>query len=240
MNVVCKLHFVIILLVTAVACQYSDYSEEDEEGSYGRNDALEYGSQASAKQNGYKQNYEEQYVCKPQPYNFEYKVDDNYGNSHYQKEEGDDYGNKRGSYGYMDAFGVYREVEYVADENGFRATIKTNEPGTSNASPADVMMHAEEPPAKVNPGSGSASASYKADNYASQAQSEPQSVAFRDKRNYRFRQPKSEYSQMNRVIADQYRGAPQRAYSFQRPSYAKPHQTYKQSINRRNPKLTYF
>lgn len=35
-----------------------------------------------------------------------------------------------GSYGYTDAYGVYRKVDYVADENGFRATIRSNEPGT--------------------------------------------------------------------------------------------------------------
>ncbi len=37
-----------------------------------------------------------------------------------------------GSYGYTDGHGIYRQVDYVADKHGFRATIKTNEPGTSN------------------------------------------------------------------------------------------------------------
>lgn len=39
-----------------------------------------------------------------------------------------------GSYGYTDSYGIYRQVDYVADKNGFRATIKTNEPGTANQS----------------------------------------------------------------------------------------------------------
>ena len=37
-----------------------------------------------------------------------------------------------GSYGYTDGHGIYRQVDYVADKNGFRASIKTNEPGTSD------------------------------------------------------------------------------------------------------------
>lgn len=34
-----------------------------------------------------------------------------------------------------------REVEYVADKHGFRAVIKTNEPGTAPKDPAYVKMH---------------------------------------------------------------------------------------------------
>lgn len=51
---------------------------------------------------------------------------------------GDSYGNKKGSYGYTDAHGVYRKVDYIADEHGFRAKISTNEPGTDSADPANV------------------------------------------------------------------------------------------------------
>ena len=39
-----------------------------------------------------------------------------------------------GTYGYTDSYGIYRQVEYVADKHGFRATVKTNEPGTANQS----------------------------------------------------------------------------------------------------------
>ncbi|XP_022240175.1 uncharacterized protein LOC106458290 isoform X2 [Limulus polyphemus] len=81
----------------------------------------------------------------PQPYDFGYQVKDDYGNSQSRQEAGDDYGNKVGSYSYRDAYGIYRKVEYVADADGFRAKIKTNEPGTSNDSPADVSIVAEEP-----------------------------------------------------------------------------------------------
>lgn len=46
-----------------------------------------------------------------------------------------------GSYGYRDNNGVYREVVYVADKNGFRANIKTNELGVSGSkNPASVKI----------------------------------------------------------------------------------------------------
>lgn len=82
----------------------------------------------------------------PQPFAWGYDINDGYGGAQYHKESGDEYGKRTGSYGYTDAYGIYRQVDYVADEHGFRATIKTNEPGTSNESPADVEMHAYEPP----------------------------------------------------------------------------------------------
>lgn len=66
---------------------------------------------------------------KPSPYSFGYKVNDGYGNSNFQNEEGDDYGAKKGSYGYTDAYGIYRKVDYIADAYGFRANVYTNEPG---------------------------------------------------------------------------------------------------------------
>jgi hypothetical protein len=69
------------------------------------------------------------YEAKPSPYSFGYKVNDGYGNSNFQSEEGDDYGAKKGSYGYTDAYGIYRKVEYIADAYGFRANVYTNEPG---------------------------------------------------------------------------------------------------------------
>lgn len=62
----------------------------------------------------------------PQPYNFGYQIDDGYGNNQHQAEEGDSYGNKKGSYGFTDAYGIYRKVDYIADELGFRAVSVCN------------------------------------------------------------------------------------------------------------------
>jgi len=89
--------------------------------------------------------YEPKYS--PQPYKFGYDVKDGYGSGLNQKEEGDAHGNKVGSYGYTDGYGIYRQVDYVADAHGFRATVKTNEPGTANQDPADVYIQSSAAPA---------------------------------------------------------------------------------------------
>lgn len=103
----------------------------------------------------------------PQPYAFAYNIDDGYGNSNYRSEESD--GKRvKGTYGYLDANGVYRYVDYVADEYGFRPTIRTNEPGTDNQNPADTQITAQEPPASVYP-----SASYSAPYHAPSAYGPP-------------------------------------------------------------------
>ncbi|KAI2810626.1 hypothetical protein RDWZM_002452 [Blomia tropicalis] len=108
----------------------------------------------------------------PQPYKFGYDVKDGYGGTLNQKEEGDSYGNKKGTYGYTDSYGVYRQVEYVADKHGFRATVKTNEPGTANQNPADVYMHSNAGPTHYETGNtgykaaAAAAAAYSAPSYA--------------------------------------------------------------------------
>ncbi|GFY72678.1 cuticle protein 16.8 [Trichonephila inaurata madagascariensis] len=43
---------------------------------------------------------------------------------------------------FEDLNGIERVVEYVADEHGYRADIKTNEPGTESQNPANVVLHA--------------------------------------------------------------------------------------------------
>ncbi|XP_015926268.1 cuticle protein 10.9 [Parasteatoda tepidariorum] len=75
----------------------------------------------------------------PHPYGFGYEIKDHHGNQQYRKEHSD--GKKViGSYGYTDAHGIHRLVDYVADEHGFRAKVRTNEPGTANQDPASVHM----------------------------------------------------------------------------------------------------
>ncbi|EEC04043.1 cuticle protein, putative [Ixodes scapularis] len=86
---------------------------------------------------------------RPTPYEFGYDVKDEYGNSQSRQESGDGSGTVKGSYGYTDTNGIYRQVSYVADANGFRATVKTNEPGVGPASPADAEFIVEPPPAGV-------------------------------------------------------------------------------------------
>ncbi|GBM08108.1 Cuticle protein 14 isoform b [Araneus ventricosus] len=83
----------------------------------------------------------------------QYKSEDNIGNynfgydeSHisggsFRKEAGDAYGNKYGSYGLTEADGRTRVVNYVADAGGFRADIKTNEPGIESKNPAAASIN---------------------------------------------------------------------------------------------------
>lgn len=61
------------------------------------------------------------------------QVEDSYGNKQWRQENSNKPMEVHGSYGYRDNHGVYREVYYVADKNGFRANIKTNEPGLAGA-----------------------------------------------------------------------------------------------------------
>lgn len=132
------------------------------------------------------------------PFAWGYDINDGYGGAQYHKENGDEYGKRTGSYGYTDAYGVYRQVDYVADEHGFRATIKTNEPGTANESPADVEMHAYEPPSNYYAGNK--------DSYAAAAPASSYSAPAKT----------SGYSAG--AAQASYSAAP-RAQSYQQPSY---------------------
>ncbi|GFY55364.1 cuticle protein 10.9 [Trichonephila inaurata madagascariensis] len=85
----------------------------------------------------------------PKPYGFGYQTTDMMGNSQHRSEQGDEGGSVRGSYGYTDTQGLYRNVDYKAGPQGFQASVKTNEPGTkdhTNESPADVNLMAERAP----------------------------------------------------------------------------------------------
>ncbi|XP_054710396.1 adult-specific rigid cuticular protein 15.7-like [Uloborus diversus] len=80
----------------------------------------------------------------PQPYKFGYNIKDKHGDQ-YREEVGDGASGVKGSYGFSDARGVHRQVDYVADHAGFRAQVKTNEPGTANQDPAAVKMISSAP-----------------------------------------------------------------------------------------------
>ncbi|KAH7967099.1 hypothetical protein HPB49_022681 [Dermacentor silvarum] len=82
------------------------------------------------------------YSSPPQPYSFGYDTADEFGNRQFRSEQGDANNAKTGSYGYTDVNGLYRRVSYVADANGFRATVDTNEPGTAPGASAGVVFNA--------------------------------------------------------------------------------------------------
>ncbi|CAN7943533.1 unnamed protein product, partial [Ixodes hexagonus] len=99
-----------------------------------------------------------------QPYSFGYDNVDEYGNTQFHKEQADANNVRTGSYGYTDANGLYRRVNYVADANGFRATIETNEPGTQAGASADAVFNAK--PVVVAPIGPQAPGAYGARVYA--------------------------------------------------------------------------
>ncbi|KAH9371585.1 hypothetical protein HPB48_022968 [Haemaphysalis longicornis] len=78
----------------------------------------------------------------PQPYSFGYENTDEFGTQLFQSEQGDANNAKTGSYGFRDANGLFLTIRYVADANGFRAMVDTNEPGTLPAASADAVFHA--------------------------------------------------------------------------------------------------
>ncbi|XP_049518727.1 cuticle protein 10.9 [Dermacentor silvarum] len=94
----------------------------------------------------------------PQPYSFGYDSTDEFGTQLFHKEQGDASNAKTGSYGYRDANGLFRTVKYVADANGFRATVDTNEPGTAPGASADAVFNANPVAAPAGAGSGKAGA----------------------------------------------------------------------------------
>ncbi|KAG8191990.1 hypothetical protein JTE90_002260 [Oedothorax gibbosus] len=85
----------------------------------------------------------------PHPFHFGYDVLDEHGTKLHRQEQGDQHGSVKGSYGYVDAHGLYRQVNYVADHSGFRAVVLSNEPGLTNDDPADVKLTAKPPPPHV-------------------------------------------------------------------------------------------
>ncbi|XP_054710241.1 uncharacterized protein LOC129219947 [Uloborus diversus] len=87
----------------------------------------------------------------PKPYKFGYNIKDKHGDQ-YREEVGDGTSGVKGSYGFTDARGIHRQVDYVADHAGFRAQVKTNEPGTANQDPAAVKMISSAPYAGYNAG----------------------------------------------------------------------------------------
>ncbi|KAH9371607.1 hypothetical protein HPB48_017843 [Haemaphysalis longicornis] len=86
--------------------------------------------------------------CRPtQPCSFGYDNVDEYGTKTYHKEQGNASNAKTGSFGYTDASGLFRRVNYVADAGGFLAQIDTNEPGTLPGASADAVFNSNPRPA---------------------------------------------------------------------------------------------
>ncbi|GIX72821.1 uncharacterized protein CEXT_167781 [Caerostris extrusa] len=85
----------------------------------------------------------------PRPYEFGYDFADGLGMSQHRREVADGTGVVKGAYGYQDPLGVYRNVEYTAGADGYKAVIRSNEPGTSNQAVGDAVYIVELPPPAV-------------------------------------------------------------------------------------------
>ncbi|XP_077512451.1 cuticle protein 10.9-like [Amblyomma americanum] len=75
------------------------------------------------------------------PYSVNYDHTDEHGTRIYRLEITDADNVRMGTYGYMDAKGLYRQVHYFADATGFHVYVCTNEPGTETSYPADAVIH---------------------------------------------------------------------------------------------------
>ncbi|GFU25750.1 cuticle protein 14 isoform b [Nephila pilipes] len=71
------------------------------------------------------------------------------GGASFYRERGFTNGTRTGSYGYTTRNGLIRIVTYVADQDGYRAELLTNEPGVSSAQPANVTVTKEVEPDPV-------------------------------------------------------------------------------------------
>lgn len=78
-------------------------------------------------------------------YIFGYRSDDGSGTTQHRHEESDGAGVIKGSYGFVDPNGVYRTVNYTADLNGYRAVVRSNEPGFEAQSSGNVVFIADQP-----------------------------------------------------------------------------------------------
>lgn len=82
----------------------------------------------------------------PEPYDFGYGINDGLGSTQFPRESTDGDGVITGNYGYKDYKGVFRHVNYVADKDGFRAVMRSNEPSVLPVDSADVTVIVDPPP----------------------------------------------------------------------------------------------
>lgn len=81
----------------------------------------------------------------PASFAFGYDVSDGLGMTQ-KRHEISSNGIVEGTYGYSDPNGVYRQVFYTANKNGFNARLRSNEPGMASNNPADAEYIVAPPP----------------------------------------------------------------------------------------------
>lgn len=92
--------------------------------------------------NGHSTQYRKQDLAGNYAFGYDEQHHDGWGSGGSSRDEtGDAWGNKQGSYSLNVGDGRQRVVKYVADGAGFRASIKTNEPGIVASNPADANIN---------------------------------------------------------------------------------------------------
>ncbi|XP_027204624.2 uncharacterized protein LOC113798307 [Dermatophagoides pteronyssinus] len=76
----------------------------------------------------------------PGAYHWGYRWIDESGNQMFREETADGYGTVTGRYSFREYNGLIRIVEYIADENGYRTRIRSNEPGIVTSNPAGAQI----------------------------------------------------------------------------------------------------
>ena len=84
--------------------------------------------------------YSQEEEPSPEPYDFNYSAETADGSLSTRSESGDKEGRVIGFYTLNGPDGRVRRVDYVADENGFRATVTTNEEGIQTSYPAAAAI----------------------------------------------------------------------------------------------------
>lgn len=110
-------------------------NDDGDDGSY--NEA-KYGSDPNVTQHSPRIH---QTFVEPKPYRFAFNVRGPNGQTEQYRSEAGNGKVLTGSYGYMLPDGIYRHVDYVADERGFKAFVRTSEPGMSNNNPSNVVIN---------------------------------------------------------------------------------------------------
>ncbi|KAH9493742.1 hypothetical protein DERF_014478 [Dermatophagoides farinae] len=76
----------------------------------------------------------------PGAYHWGYRWIDEFGNQMFREETADGYGTVTGRYSFREYNGLMRIVEYIADQNGYRTRIRSNEPGIVTSYPAGAEI----------------------------------------------------------------------------------------------------
>ncbi|KAG8188473.1 hypothetical protein JTE90_008038 [Oedothorax gibbosus] len=154
------------------------------------------------------------------------------GGASFYREKGYANGTREGSYGYTTRNGLIRIVTYVADQNGYRAEVLTNEPGVDGSpNPASVNITKETEPDRAALAQGPTGSISQGSNNPQQSSDAPKQYTGVPQQSYgvspqsyRNPQPMPVVSQQTLDYPQQMPG-PQQSYDVSQQNYGVPQQT---------------